>query len=169
MTMSKRAIYSIPLAGLALTSIGCPGEEPPPPVVDELANATFQVDVFNGFPTPAVYAGTDVSAAQDGSLLCDVTYDHSDVTFAANLTGTIAYSAPEYVNCVDAAGAPADPALIPADVIVNFDVTAVAVVVNSTYTITLQDDQGGAPIELDCTLDAGNLDCGDGAFLFTEN
>lgn len=157
--MSKRAIYSIPLAGLALTSVGCPAEEPPPVVIeDDLVNS-FQVDVFNTYATPATYAGIDVSAAQDGSVLCDITYSNSDVTFAADLTGATTYST-TFTNCVDAAGAAADPALIPPDVDVAFTLAATVVTLNAEYDITLTDDQGVAVELTGCTLAAGVLTCG---------
>lgn len=158
--MSKRA-YSIPLVGLALSSIGCGGDDPPPPPppeVDEVANSNFQVDVFNGYATPASYVGIDVSAAQDGSVLCDITYSNSDVSFDAALDGNTTYAI-NFTNCVDAAGAPADPALIPPDETQLFTVQATAVTVNANYNITLTSD-AGVETQLDgCTFADGVLDC----------
>jgi hypothetical protein len=154
--MSKRAIYSIPLAGLALTSVGCPGEEPPPVVEDELVNS-FQVDVFNTFPTPYTGLGYDING--DGSLICDINFSNSDVTFDADLNGSTTYTS-ALVNCVDAAGAPADPALIPPDAAITYTLSATVVTLNAEYDITLTDDQGVAVELTGCTLAAGVLTCG---------
>jgi hypothetical protein len=158
--MSKRAIYAIPLAGLALTSVGCGEgvEPPPPPVEDELVNS-FQVDVFNAYETPYLLPDIDVSAAQDGSVICNINFTHTDVTFAADLTGTTTYTTAA-VDCVDAAGAPiVDLALIPPDQITNYDIAATVVTLNTVYDITLTDDAGVAVELAGCTLAAGVLDC----------
>jgi hypothetical protein len=159
----KRVQYSIPWigAGLALSSIGCGGSEPPPDG-DELTDSTFTVNLFNGFPTPYAYASRkDVSAAEDGSVNCYVAFANTDVTFDANLVGSTIYSH-TYSGCVDANGAAiADPALIPPNTAYTYTIAATTVEVNAKYNITFT-DPGGLSLQInDCTFtsDTGVFEC----------
>ena len=150
--MSKRALYSIPLTGLALTSVGCPQEPPPPPVDDAIVN-TFTPNAVNGFVVPYLYAAVDING--DGSLVCDINYSATDLTIGADLTGAFTYNT-AFSNCVDAAGAAATP---PPDEAVNYAATVTIVTANTKYSIALAG--GAVAVALDCDLANGALDCTD--------
>jgi hypothetical protein len=151
--MSKRAIYSIPLAGLALTSIGCPIEEPPV-VEDEVLDSSFAVNVINAYEVPYLNVAVDING--DGTLICDISYASTDVTFAAGV-GATTYTV-DQTNCL--LNGVDDPASNVNLATVAFSVVATAVAINAQYDITLTDADGVA-VELACTFAGGILDCGD--------
>jgi hypothetical protein len=150
--MSKRIIYSIPLAGFALTSFGC-GEEPPPVIVDELVN-TFTVDTAAGLVLPQVIPGIDING--DATLYCDYVISADDVTIAADLTASETIRV-TLDNCL--LNGVADPASEVELYAYTYTVAAVVVTLNAAYTITLTDAAGVTAFILDCTLAAGALDC----------
>jgi hypothetical protein len=157
--MSKRAIYAIPLAGLALTSFGC-GEDVPPVVEDNIVD-TFSTDTAFLAANPYTATGADVNG--DASNYCDVTYLLGNLTIGADYTGTLPGSS-TLSNCVPDATANGT--------VVNYEfvVAATVVTANTTYAITLTNEAGNV-LDLDCTLAGVTLSCDVGAdaavFVFT--
>ena len=160
--MRRRAIYTIPLLGLSLTT-GCDngGEELP----TEALVGTFRVDYFDGLPTPYTLSAIDVLG--DGSVICDQNYTNTDVTFS-NLSGSTTYEI-SYTDCVDDQGNPSEPALIPQPLQVTFAIEVSAVVLNTTYDVTLTPDNGDPSTAfVGCSFAADTLDCGDGNFVLVK-
>ena len=151
--MSKRAIYSIPLAGLALTSFGC-GEDVPPPEVDALAS-TLTTDVFAGTAVPLIQAAYDVYG--DGTLICDNSTVVSDITFDDDLAGGVLNFNYDSINCV--LNGVVDPAS-DFSAAITFNATVAVVTANTKYSIVVTDVADAAnTFTLDCDLAAGQLDC----------
>jgi hypothetical protein len=157
--MSKRAIYSIPLAGLALTSVGCKGDEPPAEV-DELKDANLTTDTAFGAANPYSVTAYDLGAAVPG-LVCDITVTVSDIDLTGydgvtTINGTTS-------NCTLNGTANAtydqsndnlyDTTVVPA---------VAASAANVTYTINLVNQADATQtITLDCTRTANDVVCTD--------
>jgi hypothetical protein len=150
--MKKRALYSIPVAGLTLTSVGC-GVDEPPPLAEQLSG-TFSVDVFYNNPLPYIQAGYDVNG--DGTLLCDNILDADDITFDTQLSAKLIMDK-TYANC-QLNGAP-DPASEGLQYTTSFGFDAIVVSPNAQYNIEVSNANGEVFDTLNCTLSGVAFDC----------
>jgi hypothetical protein len=150
-TKKHRALYSIAATGFTLTSFGCGGEEPPPPVDPIIAD----LDTIAVLGIIVPYSDTYTDA--NGETFVS-SYDASDITIGADFKTTINITY-QYTD-TDANGTVIDSQ----DLSYDFDGDVTTVTLGSKYTINLVNRVDATDtFVLDCDL-VGNIDlnCLDG-------
>jgi hypothetical protein len=137
----KHKLFSIPLMGMALTSVGCDNS-------DAITN-TWQTDTAFSRANP--FSGQNIDIG--GGVICNVDVVFGDMIIDAELVGSLTYDL-TFSNC-------SDPAR---DNTYNYlyNVSAEIIEPNATYKIVLTDSViSDFTTTLDCQLVNANLNCSD--------